>query len=361
MDSTPKKYKVDKNLEEWIKDRDPSDFPKSHFPYSEMYTSTKNHLAKIHDEVERGALFHDIEELLKEGTLQVGQISYLNQHGQEHVSQVIDRATCFLGTQACELTAYEGYLLLMAIQFHDVGNIFGRKNHEKKCHLIMKDIGPHAGIDTVEQRAIIKIAAVHGGLCEEDKDTISSLAEHVDLLGQNDVRMRFLAAVLRFADELADDKSRASRYLLEKKDIPTSSIIYHHYSSCLHSVILKKDAIKLAFEVDECLAAEPFDKCGVKVFIIDEIYSRTVKMFYEQLYCLRFMRNFVDERPVRVQVQFFNDDDVLDDVVKIQYSLEEKGYPLYSGDSIYEICPELKKWSGDNLKKILNDRKESIK
>ncbi len=361
MDSTPKKYKVDKNLEEWIKDRDLADFPKSNLSYSEMYTSTKNHLAKIHDEVERGALFHDIEELLKKGELLPGQISYLNQHGKDHVAQVIDRASCFLGTQACELTAYEGYLLLMAIQFHDVGNIFGRKNHEQKCHRVMKDIGPHAGIDAVEQRAIIKIAAVHGGLCAEDKDTISSLAEHMDLLGQNAVRMRFLAAVLRFADELADDKSRASSYLLEKKELPASSLIYHHYSSCLHSVILRKDEIKLAFEIDESLAAEHFDKCGNKVFFIDEIYSRTVKMFYEQLYCLRFMRNFVGARPIRVQVQFFNDDDVLDDVVKIQYSLEEKGYPLYSVASIYEICPELKKWSGDNLKKILNDRKEIIK
>ena len=57
----------------------------------------------------------------------------LTDHGVEHVKMVIQNAGKLVGDmQYKRLNGYEIYLLLLAIHFHDVGNVCGRQEHEKK-------------------------------------------------------------------------------------------------------------------------------------------------------------------------------------------------------------------------------------
>jgi hypothetical protein len=64
---------------------------------------------------------------------------YYTAHNAEHFDEVVRYAGDLLGASTTEgvskdvLTPYELYILLVAIRVHDVGNIEGREDHEKKC------------------------------------------------------------------------------------------------------------------------------------------------------------------------------------------------------------------------------------
>ena len=119
-----------------------------------MYRKVSEYLNNsVHSEVNLGARIMD-------GGL-------LTDHGPEHIKTVIRRDSDLVSADTCNLTPYEVYILLAAIHFHDVGNIFRRKDHEIKSTEIFKELGPLASTDRTEKLWITKIAQAHGG---QDKD-----------------------------------------------------------------------------------------------------------------------------------------------------------------------------------------------
>src|SRR5690606_20790147 len=102
--------------------------------------------------------------------------------------------------------------------FHDVGNIYGRDEHERKVHEVLFSLDHTlVGEDTLEKRMICHIAMAHGGFVDvnkENKDTIGAL-RYDRSSKPSGVDVKKLAAVLRLADELADDKTRTNRFLEE--------------------------------------------------------------------------------------------------------------------------------------------------
>jgi hypothetical protein len=213
----------------------------------------------------------------------------------------------------------------------------------------MESLGPMAGTDQPEKRTIIKIASVHGGLASDGgRDTISQLEKKPsDLMGQS-IRTRLLAAILRLADEMADDPKRASTEILRLDQIPDASKIYHLYSKNLHSVMVEKNEIRLNFEIEEDIAIEQFVKDGVETFLLDEIYERTLKTYCELLYCMRFMRPLFQIETLRVNIKIYPRRALLDPI-PIAYSLEETGYPEVEG-GIFKLVPDLKNLTGSKIR-----------
>ena len=296
----------------------------------------------VYREIEKGALL----EAIKRGREPI----YLNNHGKEHVHQVMSRATELLRESQCSLDPYEAYLLLTAILFHDTGIVFGREEHERKCLAIMSQVGSSVFDDTAEKRVIAKIASAHGGLEDDDKDTIGRLDPQYMLLGKP-VRKRFLAALLRFADELADDRSRASRFMLEN-GLLGGSEVYHAYSQALQTVGVTEREIQLHFELNRGLVIRPWAKGDRQTYLVDEIYERTLKMHVERIYCMRFLRSDINMDSIRVRIEIFEDDFMEYEVDPIAYSLNEIGYPKLSSN-ICDLCPDLRDWSGQALKERL--------
>jgi hypothetical protein len=268
-----------------------------------------------------------------------------------------------VAARACVLSPYEGYLLLAAIQVHDVGNIFGRKGHEKQHGQLEERLGN----ETIEKRMITKIAEAHGGSVDGDKDTIVRLEQNDTILGKP-VRPRLLAALVRFADELADDRTRAARFAVEHGVVPENSLIFHKYSEALHSVIvdIKGQAIDLHFEISDADARLRFPKGAKQVYLLDEIIERTLKMHRERVYCTRFMRPEITLDSVNAKITVYAaptaEAPYPAELKKIGYRLEDRGYP----DSEYgvcDMCPELKTWhngvplSGDALVALLEDNR----
>ena len=363
----PPRYPVKAtNLEVWLHARSPDDFPpfdsaRGEKPHSERYLDIKRVLAPYQLAAEKGALLASAVKWKEE---QLGKIRsdyasdasqmerriqeledsspfvYLNAHGEGHVDKVIQRASELLQSNPeCALTAYEGYLLLCAIQFHDIGNFFGREGHEQKCSQIMEHECRQIVRDRIERNTIVRIAMVHGGAYDGNRDTIALLRPAQDLMGQRDVQKRFLAALLRFADELADDYSRADTAALNTGILPTESVKHHRYSESLHTVAVSEQDISLSFAYGSDIAMAPLYEGGP--YLLDEIYRRTLKMERERRYCMRFLRPLVSIERIRVEIEVEDSRHPLQKH-RTSYALEETGYPIQpSPQSIHAFGSDL--------------------
>lgn len=324
-----------KTLAEWLRDQPASAFPPTH-DYRSGYATLVTFLNKnVHSQVTPTNIHIDG--------------GYLTDHGPDHIEKLIERISALLLVSDGEISAYEAYILLVAAQFHDVGNIFGREKHEEKSASVMEDAGALLGIDTVERRVIHKIAQAHGG---ENKDKLSTLSK-VEHVNNKPVRSRLLAAILKFGDELAEDSQRAARYSRAKDLLPPESALYHAYAEALNSVTIDGPAASIAmrFELPRKNALQQFLKKGRdgkpdrQVYLIDEILARTLKTHCERLYCSRFMRPFIDLNAVSVAIEVTSDNG-FNVLKKISYRLEETGYPESRAEDIYDLCPDLTNLDG---------------
>jgi hypothetical protein len=332
-------------LDDWLKAQNSQSFPgDGKVNYPQRYQQVADWLNQnIHPHVEKGML------LLEGG--------FLTDHGPNHIKTVIRRASQLVVAPNGKMSPYEAYLFLMASHFHDVGNLYGRKGHESRLAEITAEMGKLIGNDSAEIRGLQLIARAHGGKFNGDPDTISQLPAIETVLGER-VHMQRLAALLRFADELSDDKDRAARVLLHMGKIPRSSEVFHAYAANLHSVIVEPTShtVELHFTLDKQSALRKFGKLNKSVLLLNEIYERTVKTHVERLYCKRFMHEIVRIDSIAVAIKVFLKDEHLGPVEEIKYRLEERGYPCSKPPHIKLLCPELT-WTGESLKKHLSQRK----
>lgn len=319
----------------------------------EAYIEIKKNLCDTITETEKGAMAVEVGEILNQFKEQIAKIMndpdekdpdekihrilsedpiiFLNNHGHEHINQVINRADAMVEKFNGEpLSEFEVFVLLCAIEIHDIGNILGRAGHEKKLQHIfdehVKDIIP----DTAERRIIKNVAMAHGGkTISGSKDTISPLSPE-EMIFDNRVRTRLLAAILRFADELADDSTRKSRASLELGIIGTNSKIYQDYSRVLHTVYIEKDDknnyfVRLVYELEVADLKEIYVVGHSERYLLDEIYDRTLKMERERRYCLKFMRGNLNIEKIVVNINIYGKLSLKVDT--ITYTLEDIGYP----------------------------------
>ncbi|MBO0931892.1 HD domain-containing protein [Fibrella aquatilis] len=313
----------------------------NHFPdvandnYYHAYTQFESWLKRnVHNNVNQVAMMIDG--------------GYLTDHGPGHIKTVIQRASDLLGTtEPYPLGPYEIFMLLTAIQVHDAGHIIGgRTGHEQNTQPLLK----HLDVDRTEQVYIGRIARAHGGkLPDGDKDTIEKGLPIKDTFNSVSFRPRFLASLLRFADELADDRTRSARYVHEQGILPTSSEVYHAYAEALYSVDVysEKQEIELSFELPAAKVDTPSTK-GKKdeegneiidnVYLLDEIFNRTYKMYQECVYCMRFFPAELQIKTITVKINVVDDDTRSPIHEPIGYQLKERGYPQFLATTIEGMC-----------------------
>jgi len=332
------------NLDDFLKvasENNANDFPwQGKINYWARYTAIREHLViNVFSHVTAGAIIVDG--------------GYLTDHGDDHVRTVVDRASRLVEADTCTISPYEAYILLISIHLHDVGNIYGRKGHERRALTMMRDtLGKIAGIDDVEKRHIVNIAQAHGGHIGGDKDKIGRLERDARVLHER-IRPQLLAAILRFADELADDRLRAARFMLNTATLPKENEVYHKFAEALHTVEIDHAGrqVLLQFDFDDVAAVRQFGKGTANVYLLDEIFDRSVKTHLERLYCMRFMHQQVplDAINVKIEVTSSRDYDVLR---PIGYRLEETGYPSTPNDGLHGVChdPDIAKLTGESLR-----------
>lgn len=318
-----------RTLRDWLGTASRDKFPGAGTPdYWKRYQALEDHLnTYVHKFVNAGAMIADG--------------GYLTDHGPDHIRTVIQRASELASAQRFWLQPYEVYLFCVAAHIHDVGNILERSGHELKSEEMFHKLGILLGEDRIERNAISAIVGAHGGSINGDKDKIGRLPVEDYVMGAT-IRPRVIAALLRFADELADDRTRASRFLLELGRIPPQSRVYHEYAHALHSVVLRVpgDTVELRFDMTRDCACIKHGKGDGEVYLIDEIFDRTLKMHRERMYCMRFLRPDISIDRIGVKIEVFGSRFSGAPVV-ISYSLKESGYPELEGQTIHTLCEEL--------------------
>lgn len=160
-------------LDEWLKNVPADAFPlgKSVDLYSRFNTLRKYLKDNLYREISAGSMLRDPDLIL-------------NDHGEDHIEKVIEKASELVAFKSCDLSPYEVYVLLMCILLHDAGNIFGRHNHESNLDEILEQTRNLCGEDMVETHLFRKIIYCHGGKDQDtgDKDKIIGLEETEEYL-----------------------------------------------------------------------------------------------------------------------------------------------------------------------------------
>ena len=361
------------NLEKILLKQKDISFPpykkeRSEKSYLTRYKDIKLALEQINNSVEKLVMVNELEKYIDEkDNLPDNEFKeklwtaliYLNNHGKGHVQKVIEKVSDMLSFFSFgDLTPYEMFILLCAIQVHDTGNAFGREKHENSIARILDSECSKILPDKFERNLIERIATVHCGEIYGDEDTISRLSVSSPMYNHN-IRERLLAALLRFGDELADDCTRTDRYALQSGKLPKCSMIFHYYSQSLHTVSIIENQnnrelqLELKYDFDLNVAKMKFYRCGKEKYLLDEIYDRTIKMEKERRYCTRFLRPYFYLACIKVDIKI-TDVKYAMNSKDISYILEEEGYPNV------EILIK-NRLSGDELVHIFEHKNEGEK
>ncbi len=253
----------------------------------------------------------------------------LTDHGVEHVKMVIENAGKLIGDmKQRKLNGYEIYLLLLAIHFHDVGNVFGRQDHEKRIDDIISKLGDRLPLDTPEKLIVSDIATAHGGYADDtkdDKDTLRRL-NPTDTCNGITIRPALLGSILRFADELSDDNTRANRYMEAMGEIPPENKIFHEYSMALSPISFNGNTIIFKYYIPFEYAKNriPDDK---GIFLYDEIIRRLRKCMQELEYCSKYSEGFIRITTLSVEINVMHQTILHRSVYNTKFSLRLSGYP----------------------------------
>lgn len=322
--------KVKFNIEDKFLAFNPQDFPDER-DYVAKYRALREIMNnQIHSEIKSIAL-----RFLPE--------AYLNDHGEKHIKKVIEKASEIICGYENHLSPYEIFFLLMSIQIHDAGHIIkGREEHARNAELVIKRVGVNI-LSAVERTYIFKIACAHSG-----KDDPIGALEDNQVVSGFPVNLKLIAAIVRLADELADDTTRASSFLLDQNLIEEKSRIFHVFSQCLDSSVFDSNHIRLFFYLDERHLTEKFSLREKNVFLLNEIYERTIKTFTESIYCNRFLPEAFKVRSVSVRIIIDSEDSDVEPK-EINFRLAETGYPSKPFSDIFDFCETLKTENGKKI------------
>lgn len=232
----------------------------------------------------------------------------LTGHGPDHVANVLENAGRLLsgGDSNHNLTAIDLYCLAMAILFHDVGILFGRNGHHKKIGDIF-DFVRGTGKDVSREKTLILciVRAHTGSAADGTNDTLKEVTEKDQLCGEL-VRVREVAAILRFADELAEGPQRTSEYMRDRDLIDANSRIFHDYASVTHVLPDRgTERVLLTYEiqVDSFSGESDRERREQLASLLHFIYERIIKLDQER----RYTRFYSDELgPFKTTLVVFN-------------------------------------------------------
>lgn len=342
-------------LERWFKLRSSNGnhFPRGDQGYFERYIGIKNFL--------KGEVYPLI------GAATSAEYGDLyTDHGTNHVDAVIKSAGRLLNltnpidpdSEIC-ISPYEAFVLLVSILLHDAGNIYGRNDHEKHPHSIFTGMGRPLCPDEFEAKIITQISTAHGGTVTlpdggRSKDTISKLSYDKEEIDNIPVRQRFIAALVRFSDEICEDRGRAAKFMLDNGALPKKSEVFHAYADSISNVGVDHESksinLKIELKKDSVMTKYGKGSGGLveEVFLIDEIFLRLEKMHSEMIYCQRFMSEHINLDRIRATIKIY--DEEMNILKEKLFELKEEGYPS-TKKSLHRDHPD---WVGCRLKEQMN-------
>jgi metal-dependent HD superfamily phosphatase/phosphodiesterase len=234
-----------------------------------------------------------------------GIIKGFTDHGPEHIYRIMNIHEKFLKksipalsdsevVKDNSLNLYELYLLLCASLWHDVGNLLGRDQHNKKVVDIANRLENSFFIDDYMKKYTLQIAQAHSG---DDAVRKEIPVEDTDYMNE-EINLRFLGATLRLADELDEGEVRVDEhyYNAMRDQIEPINRIYWETPCCIKRIEPRADdcLIEIHAKVKSADLYKMFPKNGREVALIDELIYRIDKMNKERMYYMQFVRKHVE-------------------------------------------------------------------
>lgn len=228
---------------------------------------------------------------------------FLTDHSESHIQDVQDRAYKLIGDfKEQGLGTKDVYCLAIMILLHDVGNIFGREGHESigKIAEVYNKYRQNPSNHREERLLVILGASAHSGKSKKGcKDTLKYVQK--GSIGGDEINLPELAAILRFADELAEGKQRTCSFLIENNLLGDDSEIYHKYASITDIWIDRKlERIAITFNID---ISNDFDEDDLRK-LLAFTYYRAVKLDLERRYTKYYSEVLKKIKCVEVQYNF---------------------------------------------------------
>lgn len=314
----------------------PSGFPSRQKDYVSAYTTIKEHLANDYYQVTGTALAKGGHRFTK--------------HDITHVDDVIDTAGRIMGIDRSEpdITAYELFVLLVAILVHDAGNAYERRGHEVKAAAILKKLGATSPFNNLERRLVANIASAHGGKNKDgSRDTIEArVQQEIQEVDGCKVHARRLAALVRIADEFSERSRRADDIALETNE-PREAYLPNFFCRAINVRIDSASrSVSMDFEIEKSDLVEEHpdpENDNKPTLIVDYISKRLEKADLERRYCNRYLAGW---RPLDV---FRSTVAVHEDDLKIgetNATLSDTGYPLVNRGPAFVGSDLIRKYSG---------------
>ncbi len=178
-----------------------------------------------------------------------------NSHGRSHIQRVLSYLDLLLGKDPLQhLDAYELFLAMMSVLYHDVGILRARKGHPEISKMLLEGDKNDAYIINPIDKQIIAAAVVSHS---SSKDIAKECARfsNTEIVGQHKARPTVVAALVRLADELDEDHRRADPILQSKLSPPAGSNFYWRFCQRVRGVrpdlVAKRIDFNMAFEPED--------------------------------------------------------------------------------------------------------------
>jgi hypothetical protein len=173
-----------------------------------------------------------------------------NDHGPGHVERVLDYLAQLVGADPIgrkRLTAFELFLAATAVVAHDIGVIDGRKGHPaRSAELLAELAATNTFLFDAHSLEVLGAAVVSHGSDRSIEEGCEGLSEVETFVG-HDVRPRLIAALVRLADELDEDRRRGLEWVQKAAKIPETSEPYWEFCQRVQGIRL--DASDIVFDV----------------------------------------------------------------------------------------------------------------
>lgn len=289
----------------------------------------------------------------------------LSDHGVDHIQNVIENVTRLLGLplehggeegwQApAGFSAHELLLLLFGCITHDLGNILGRERHNQAIAQAATLAGGGWRQLAQGDRLIVeRVGRSHSGKSSGGgKDTLAELATQSAFFAKHQVRPVEIAAVLRFADELAEGPQRTSKALLtlaaDENIAPAlrlspGSRLYHLYAAISgYNIDHAAGRILIDYDIDRANPDYGPDATAREETIRDLLgmtFGRALKVNAERQYARHYSEALARFRETSINLRF-----------------NDSGHPLHDLDRTVIISDALTAFEGGLTLERLNPR-----
>ncbi|MBA7538683.1 hypothetical protein ES705_30960 [subsurface metagenome] len=246
---------------------------------------------------------------------------YMNDHSRQHIERVLSHIESILENNFPNqsspiedipadrlLTWADTLILLNALVWHDIGNIYGRSGHSKQILTCLEKISPYLYDEHLKQY-ICQVAEAHSG--ENAIENVIPSSHAAGSYQGKDIHLQFLAAVLRFADEIDEDHRRTKPDEWQQLNLLPDQKKRFWYFSKVNSSVQVKSELSFGFNFRVYIESHipksefvlKFKANDGEISALTEFFRRIIKIERERVYCNKYITTFYHPGIIGIHVR----------------------------------------------------------